>query len=635
MTTLDLYRKHKNGEVSREKFLYEVRRDNNLPFITNLTSYDDAVKILKNKGVVTEVDTKEAKADEAVKAEVKAKAPSTKKPKELHIDYANPYEYRHGLQYELNELGEYTDEALEKAKSTVLKNLAKDVNFYSNLLNQKQSHYEFKQTETDKPGMQAKADGHLKKEAKKDEKSNVQDSLGKKEAGKKKPKGVKVMPDKGVTGSEKTIKEGFEVTKAPAPYDDQIEISDDSGEYSGFIEKNGKVSFSVVYDNVEDEFGEEGITEDNWKDVLGSNHAFVKIIDTIGGDVEAAGDYVEITVDADKLLNSNIKEGFEVTKAPAPYDDQIEISDDSGEYSGFIEKNGKVSFSVVYDNVEDEFGEEGITEDNWKDVLGSNHAFVKIIDTIGGDVEAAGDYVEITVDADKLLNSNIKEGLEEAEQNINEHHNDPNFPGGNKIHALLDKVADEWGKDSDVYSDLEDAIIGWSDRNGELTPKGKIAIRALLSNWDMLDDYEQFLDDKNSMEEDIQTSTPEDQFNQLMSKYDWYYEMSDDPRAYDRGTAMDNQLRVLGKQIGANKAVALFNDKAPSDRKVTSSFFMEGKEDKHAKLKEVLKAKVKEAISSSELIQAKQKGQVIKIPKSATQDIQAAERAKANYSTYE
>ena len=78
MTTIDLYRKHKAGGVSRENFLYEVRRDNNLPFITNLTSYDDAVKILKNKGIVTEA--------EDVKAEVKPKVPSTKKPKSLHIE---------------------------------------------------------------------------------------------------------------------------------------------------------------------------------------------------------------------------------------------------------------------------------------------------------------------------------------------------------------------------------------------------------------------------------------------------------------------------------------------------------------------------------------------------------------------
>ena len=386
MTTIQLYRKHKAGEISKEKFLYEVRRDNNLPFITNLTSYDDAVKILKNKGIVTEGQTKEAKEDEAVKAEVKAKAPSTKKSDSLHIDQANPYEYRHGLQHELNELGEYTDEALEKAKDKVLKNLAKDANFYSSLLNAKVSPFEFKKSETDAKGMQANADGHLKKELKKDEKANVQDSLGKKEAGKKKPKGVKVMSDKGVTGSEKTIKEGIE-----------------------------------------------------------------------------------------------------------------------------------------------------------------------------------------------------------------EHHNDPNFPGGNKIHAMLDKVADEWGKDSDVYSDLEDAIVGWSDRNGELSPKGILAIKNLLSNWDMLDDYEQFLSE--NIEEDIpgDAANPEEEFNSLLSKYDWYYEMSDDPRTYDRGIELDKKLAVLGKQIGVDKAVELFNAKAPSDRKVTTSFFMEG-EDKHAKLKEILKKKVKEAI---------------------------------------
>ena len=207
---------------------------------------------------------------------------------------------------------ELTDEALEKAKTTVLKNLAKDANFYSSLLNQDQSPYKFKAPETDAPGMQAKADGYLKKETKKDEKANVKDNLGKKEEGTAKPKGVKVMPDKGVTGSEKTIKEGLEITKAPAPYDNQIEISDDGGEYSGFIEDNGTVSFSVYYDDMEDienKFGPEGISEDNWKDVLGSNHAFVKIINNIGGDVEAAGDSVEITVNADKLLNSNLKEG--------------------------------------------------------------------------------------------------------------------------------------------------------------------------------------------------------------------------------------------------------------------------------------------------------------------------------------
>lgn len=56
MTTIKLYHKHKAGEVSKEAFLYEVRRDSNLPWITNVTSYDDAVKILKNKGIISEAE---------------------------------------------------------------------------------------------------------------------------------------------------------------------------------------------------------------------------------------------------------------------------------------------------------------------------------------------------------------------------------------------------------------------------------------------------------------------------------------------------------------------------------------------------------------------------------------------------
>jgi len=77
--------------------------------------------------------------------------------------------------------------------------------------------------------------------------------------------------------------------------------------------------------------------------------------------------------------------------------DQIEISDDSGNYSGFIEDDGTVRFSVVYEG-------EDFNDENWRDILGSNHAFVKIIDKIGGDVEALDDYVQITVDANKLIN---------------------------------------------------------------------------------------------------------------------------------------------------------------------------------------------------------------------------------------
>jgi len=71
-----------------------------------------------------------------------------------------------------------------------------------------------------------------------------------------------------------------------------------------------------------------------------------------------------------------------------------------------------------------------------------------------------------------------------------------------KPYALLATVADDWGKDSDIYGDLEAAVVGWTDRNGELSPKGKIAIKNLLSNWDLLDDYGFFIDNDEMNEGD-------------------------------------------------------------------------------------------------------------------------------------
>lgn len=381
MTTIDLYRKHKAGEISREKFLYEVRRDNNLPFITNLTSYDDAVKILKNRGIVTEVDTKEAKAAESVKAEVKPKAVKETK-KELNADQVHPYEYRLGLQCELDKLGDYSDESFEKAKATVLKNLNKDFNYYTNELNAKQSSFTFKTPESqdDKFLKKINSDGRMEIKGYKNEKANVKDNLGKKEEGKVKPKGVKVMPDKGVTGSSKTIKEGIE-----------------------------------------------------------------------------------------------------------------------------------------------------------------------------------------------------------------EHHNDPNFPGGPAIHDMLDRIADDWGKDSDLYNELEDTIVGYADNNGNLTNIGKAEVKALLSNYDVLEDYGQFLDKK----EPYTGKSDEDFYKDIQQQYQNY-------QKYNMGE-------------GAN----------------------DSKKDKLSKIKETLKQGLKqEKLNQKDIELARATGDVVNIPFGDTAGVSAAKSAKINYKTY-
>ena len=41
----------------------------------------------------------------------------------------------------------------------------------------------------------------------------------------------------------------------------------------------------------------------------------------------------------------------------------------------------------------------------------------------------------------------------------------------------------------------------------------------------------------------------EDQFEDLMRDYDWYYEMSDDPRIYNRGQEVDQKLKSLVKTL--------------------------------------------------------------------------------------
>ena len=72
-------------------------------------------------------------------------------------------------------------------------------------------------------------------------------------------------------------------------------------------------------------------------------------------------------------------------------------------------------------------------------------------------------------------------------------------------------------------------------------------------------------------------------FENLMKKYDWYAEMSDDSRKWDAQQDMERQLKQIAKTISAEKAVEIWNRYAPeNNRKVDTSFF-EMRENKVAK----------------------------------------------------
>jgi len=114
MTTAKLYRKYKAGEISRDRFLYEVRRDSNLPWVTNTTSFDDAVKILKNKSIISELDAN-IKADPAV-------------------DRVNPYFLKAGVQNMLSKEKELTNDSYMKALNKAAKMLAKNPHVFDDLM---------------------------------------------------------------------------------------------------------------------------------------------------------------------------------------------------------------------------------------------------------------------------------------------------------------------------------------------------------------------------------------------------------------------------------------------------------------------------------------------------------------------
>ena len=207
-----------------------------------------------------------------------------------------------------------------------------------------------------------------------------------------------------------------------------------------------------------------------------------------------------------------------------------------------------------------------------------------------------------------------------------------------QVKANPEKYKKTWDSGEVSYSD---GYVNWGswypDRPQSYSglPPGAVNMNNKMSQSDLIYPAGSRMDEDNMESSPANgDSSTEGQFNDLMSRYDWYYEMSDDPRKYDTGTALDQKLKSLAKTIGTDRAVELFNLKAPSDRKVTSTFFMEG-EDKLSKIKEALKASLKKEIINPKDIQAaKTTGDVVNIPVQDTAAQTAAKNAKINFRTY-
>ena len=114
MTTIDLYKQLKEGKIAQSKFLYEVRRDQNLPWILNTTSFEDAEKILKNKGIIREFFNED---NEVLSI----------------IDRLNPYRFQKAIHFEMSKMKEPTQAEYIKLRAKVAKKMANDQSAYREL----------------------------------------------------------------------------------------------------------------------------------------------------------------------------------------------------------------------------------------------------------------------------------------------------------------------------------------------------------------------------------------------------------------------------------------------------------------------------------------------------------------------
>jgi hypothetical protein len=175
------------GKMSKQNFMRNVRME--FPqHVTNVSSFEDTVKILKGKRIISEAAKPEG---------VYGHNPNAETPPAPGIDQLNYYQVYHGIQYELAKMPEITDENYIKARKKVVDTILKDPDAYKQLqlanfkavkaMDQDLKMKEVKENNlTDKPNEM--------KVVKKDAKGNTQDTLEKKEKKKAKtPNGVAVM----------------------------------------------------------------------------------------------------------------------------------------------------------------------------------------------------------------------------------------------------------------------------------------------------------------------------------------------------------------------------------------------------------------------------------------------------------
>lgn len=136
-TLQEKYNAIQEGAFTKEQFLRDARLQ--LPnLITQYNGYDDAVQILKNRGMIQEINIESTKKEAVKEARLTKNSLTDYRYKPTNDMDKYPYEQiLRGLRVELegmNTHGTPTPEEYKKALTKVLKNLEKDEIFYTNQL---------------------------------------------------------------------------------------------------------------------------------------------------------------------------------------------------------------------------------------------------------------------------------------------------------------------------------------------------------------------------------------------------------------------------------------------------------------------------------------------------------------------
>ena len=191
------------GKMTKANFMRNVRMG--FPqYVSNTTSYEDSVNILKGKRILSE-----AKKPEGVYGH----NPNAEAEVSRGIDHLNYYQVYHGIQYELAKMPEITDETYIAARKKVVDTILKDPDAYKEL--QLANFRAVKQMDKDLEMKDVKDNNLVDKPnemkvVKKDVKGNTQDTLEKKEKKKSKDAGIKQM-----TQTPKKVKGIAKVMEVP------------------------------------------------------------------------------------------------------------------------------------------------------------------------------------------------------------------------------------------------------------------------------------------------------------------------------------------------------------------------------------------------------------------------------------